>query len=91
MKLAVATLSIIRIDEAGRASSLRDRHGPNVLLRSNSIHPLKIRRPLGCLVARWHVSPETGLIECHWSLCPTQEKARVSGEREHEHSRTGGN
>lgn len=61
MKLALATLSIIRIDADSQP-------GSNVLLRSNSVHPIKIWRPSGSLVARWHVSRATGQIECSGSL-----------------------
>jgi hypothetical protein len=68
MKLALATLSIVRIDAVDRNDPYHVRPGSNVMLRSNSIHPIKIRRPRGSLVARWHVSRETGRIECRWSL-----------------------
>jgi hypothetical protein len=68
MKLALATLSIVRIGTGDRTGPRRGRSGSNILLRSNSIHPIKAWRPSGGLVARWDVSPETGRIECRWSL-----------------------
>ncbi len=68
MKLALATLSIVHIDAVDRAGAHRGRPDSNILHRSNSVHPIKIWRPSGGLVARWHVSPETGRIECCWLL-----------------------
>src|SRR5215813_3275197 len=38
--------------------------------RLNTALTLKVRRPFTCLVARWHVCPETGRLECAWSLEP---------------------
>jgi hypothetical protein len=68
MKLARATLSIVRIDAVDRPGPHRRRPGPGIQLRSNTIHPIKTCRPAGILVARWHVSPETGRVECRWLL-----------------------
>jgi len=68
MRLALATLSIVRIDAADHTGPRRGRSGSNILPRSNSIHPIKTWRPSAGLVACWHVSPETGRIECRWSL-----------------------
>jgi hypothetical protein len=67
MKLAPGTLSIIRIG-TNHASMRRGRTNPNILLRLNSVHPLRIRRPPAELAARWRVSPETGRLECRWLL-----------------------
>ena len=66
MKPVFANLSIVRMDAVDRNGSDYGRSGSNVLPRSNSMHPIKIWRPRGKLVARWHVSPETGRIECRW-------------------------
>jgi hypothetical protein len=68
MKLARATLSIVRIDAVDRPGPHRRRPGPGIQLRSNTINPIKTCRPAGILVARWHVSPETGRVECRWLL-----------------------
>jgi hypothetical protein len=68
MKLALAALSIVRIDAVDRTGPSRGRYGSNSLLRSKSIYPIKTWRSSGGLVARWHVSAETGRIECRWSL-----------------------
>jgi hypothetical protein len=68
MKIAIAPLFVIRTGAVDSNGSHCNRPGPKALLRSNSIPPIKIWRRSGELVARWHVSPETGRIECSWSL-----------------------
>jgi hypothetical protein len=68
MKLALVNRSIVRIGALDRAVTPRARAATNALLRQNSNHPRKTWRPCGELVAHWHVSPETGRIECGWSL-----------------------
>ena len=42
MKLAPVTLSIVPISTGDCASMHRGRSNPNILLRSNSLHPLRI-------------------------------------------------
>jgi hypothetical protein len=68
MKLALVNRSIVRIGALDRAVTPRARAATNALLRQYSKHPRKTWRPCGELVAHWHVSPETGRIECRWSL-----------------------
>ena len=68
MKIVIAPLFVIRTGAVDSNRSHCNRPGPKVLLRSNSIPPIKIWRRSGELVARWHVSRETGRIECSWSL-----------------------
>ena len=66
MKLARANLTLVHIDAVGRTGQRRDRSVAGIRLPSNSAHPRRISRPCGELVARWHVSPETGRVECRW-------------------------
>jgi hypothetical protein len=68
MKLALATLSIIRIGTVDRTSPRRSQPASNILLRSNSTRSRRVLRPSGELIARWHISPESGRIECRWLL-----------------------
>jgi hypothetical protein len=68
MKLAPATLSIVRVGSVDHAGTCRGRSNANILLRSNSVQFLRIWRHSGALIARWRVSPETGRPECRWSL-----------------------
>jgi hypothetical protein len=44
------------------------RSNATILLRSNFVRPLRVRRHSSNLVARWHVCRQSGQIECHWSL-----------------------
>jgi hypothetical protein len=67
MKLAFANVSIVRLD-ALRGVGLCKRAAANTFFRTASIRPLKARHKAGCLVAHWHVSPETGRVECRWSV-----------------------
>jgi hypothetical protein len=68
MKLALVTRSIVRTGALDRAVTPRARAATKALLRQDSIHPRKTWRPAGVLVAHWHVSPETGRVECRWLL-----------------------
>jgi hypothetical protein len=67
MKLAFANFPIVRFD-ALCGVGLRNRSAANIPLRTSSARPLKVRHSAGCLVAHWHVSPETGRAECRWSV-----------------------
>ena len=67
MKLATATLYIVRVGSVDYAGKYRGRSNASTLLRSNSVQFLRIRRHSGALIARWHVSPQTGRLECQWS------------------------
>jgi hypothetical protein len=67
MKLAFANASIVRLD-AFRGVALRSRSAANIPLRTSSTRPLKARHNAGRLAAHWHVAPETGRIECRWSV-----------------------
>jgi hypothetical protein len=66
MKLAFANASIVRLD-AFRGVALRSRSAANTPLRTQSARPLNVRHN-GRLAAHWHVAPETGRIECRWSV-----------------------
>jgi hypothetical protein len=68
MKFARANLSIVSLGTVDRTGQRRGQHGSNILLQLRSDRPLRISRPFGELAARWHVSPETGRIECRWLL-----------------------
>lgn len=67
MKLAPVALSVVHVGAGGHAGTHRCRSNPNILQRSNSVRRFRNRCPSGDLVARWHVSPETGQLKCHWS------------------------
>jgi hypothetical protein len=68
MKLAPVILSVVRIGTVDHAGAHRGRSNANNLPPSNSVRSLRIRRPSGELAARWRVSPESGRLECRWSL-----------------------
>jgi hypothetical protein len=69
MKLAlIVNRSIVSIGALDRAVTPRARAATNAPLRGNPIPHQKASCPCGELVARWHVSPETGRAECRWSL-----------------------
>jgi hypothetical protein len=67
MKLAFVNASIVRLD-AVRGVALRSRSAANIPLRTASDSPRKARHSAGRLAAHWHVSPETGRVECRWSV-----------------------
>jgi hypothetical protein len=67
MKLAFVNFPTARFD-AVRGVTLRGHAAANIPLRTTSTRPLKARQNAGRLVAHWHVSPETGRIECCWSV-----------------------
>jgi hypothetical protein len=83
MKLALATLSIVRIGTVDRTGPRRGQTASNILLRSNSPRPRRILYPSGELIALWHISPETGRIECRWLLAqpPADDHLCASPER----------
>jgi hypothetical protein len=68
MKLARAHLSIVHIGSIDHTGQSWGQPGSSTLLQSISACPRRISRPSGELAARWHVSPETGRIECRWML-----------------------
>ena len=95
MKLALATLSIVRIGTVDRTGPRRGQPASNILLRSNSARPRRILRPSGELIALWHISPETGRIECRWlldqppaddHLCASPERTKRRLRRSPRHS-----
>jgi hypothetical protein len=69
MNLALATFSVVR--RVGAFRRARPDHGLPGRMgvpRASAIRVLNIRRPSRRLVAGWHISPETGRLECRWSL-----------------------
>jgi hypothetical protein len=67
MKLAFVNASIVRLD-ALRGVAHRSRSAANIPLRTSSTRPPKAPHNVGRLAAHWHVAPETGRIECRWSV-----------------------
>jgi hypothetical protein len=65
MKLAFVNASIVR-PAAVRDVTLRSHTAANIPLPASSARPPKARHTE--LAAHWHVSRETGRIECHWSV-----------------------
>jgi hypothetical protein len=69
MNLALATRSIFRrIDAFDRARPHRRAASPNDIHRSNVVRMHVPQHPPRRLAARWHLAPETGRLECRWSL-----------------------
>ena len=68
MKLAPANVSIVRVGNVDHAGAYRGRSNASILLRSNYVRPLSMRRPCDDLASRWHVFRQTSRPECPWSL-----------------------
>jgi hypothetical protein len=69
MNLALGTFSAVRrISAFGGACPDRGLQRRIGVSRSNAVRVFQPRRPSAQLVAGWHVSPETGRLECRWSL-----------------------
>src|SRR5262249_38250761 len=59
---------IVRTNVLGRVAHHRGIPNLNDVRLPNANSTFVIRRITGRLAARWHVSPQTNRLECHWSL-----------------------
>ena len=74
MKLASTTFFISTSDIGRHGRTSRHLH------RSNLTRVVNDRRPPNQLTAQWHICPQTGRLECAWSLkaAPSKGQCRLS-------------
>ena len=66
MRLAPATVFIVRFGNVDHAGAYCGRSNASILLRSNYVRLLSMRRPCDDLASRWHVFRAKTKRRCRW-------------------------